>query len=74
MTGNIRRALKLTTEMLELEPEHPRVAGNLEYYQTTLTKKGATLQKRGEDGLGDADETVNILKVGTTSSPIRNYV
>jgi len=62
MTGNIRRALKLTSEMLKLEPEHPRGAGNLEYYQQTLEKKGASMQKRGEDGLGDADETVNILK------------
>lgn len=63
MTGNIRRALKLTKQMVELEPEHPRGPGNLEYYQSTLEKKGATLQKRGEDGLGDADETVNIIKV-----------
>jgi len=62
MTGNIRKALKLTEEMLELEPEHPRGPGNLRYYRDTLAEKGATMQKRGEDGLGDADETVNILK------------
>jgi len=62
MAGNIRRALKLTTELLNLDPDHPRGYGNLEYYQQTLDKKGATLQKRGEDGLGDADEKVNILK------------
>ena len=37
--------------------------GNLRYYRDTLAEKGATMQKRGEDGLGDADETVNILKV-----------
>jgi len=62
MTGNIRRALKLTAEMIALEPLHPRGQGNLEYYQQTLKKKGATFQKRGEDGLGDADESTNILQ------------
>jgi len=62
MSGNIRRALKLTEEMLQLEPEHPRGWGNLKYYQQMLREKGASLLKRGEDGLGDADETVNILK------------
>ena len=62
MSGNIRRALKLTNEMLELEPEHPRGWGNQKYYQQTLKQKGASLVQRGEDGLGDADETVNVLK------------
>ncbi len=58
-----RRALKLTREMLELSPEHPRGHGNLQYYEQTLKKKGASYEKRGEDGLGDADEIVNVLKV-----------
>lgn len=62
MTGNIRRALKLTREMLALNPDHPRGHGNLQYYEQTLRKKGASFEKRGEDGLGDADETVNVLK------------
>jgi len=62
MSGNIRRALKLTAELILLEPDHPRGQGNLEYYQQMLKNKGATFQKRGEDGLGDADETTNILK------------
>ena len=62
MSGNIRRALKLTNEMLEMEPDHPRGWGNKQYYEETLAKKGATFVKRGEDGLGDADEVVNILK------------
>lgn len=62
MSGNIRKALKLTTELLSLEPDHPRGHGNLQYYQQTLHNKGASMQTRGEDGLGDADEVVNILK------------
>jgi len=62
MSGNIRRALKLTNEMLGLEPDHPRGWGNKQYYEETLAKKGATFVKKGEDGLGDADEVVNILK------------
>lgn len=62
MSGNIRRALKLTNEMLELEPEHTRGWGNQKYYQQTLKQKGASYVQRGEDGLGNADETVNLLK------------
>ena len=62
MSGNIRRALKLTDELLLMEPEHPRGWGNKQYYEETLEKKGATFVKKGEDGLGDADEVVNILK------------
>ena len=62
MSGNIRRALKLTNQMLFMEPDHPRGWGNKQYYEETLAKKGASYLKRGEDGLGDADESVNILK------------
>ena len=62
MSGNIRRALKLTNQMLNMEPDHPRGWGNKQYYEETLAKKGASYIKRGENGLGDADETVNILK------------
>jgi hypothetical protein len=51
--------------MLALSPDHPRGHGNLQYYEQTLKKKGASFEKRGEDGLGDADETVNVLKVNT---------
>ena len=49
--------------MLSLSPDHPRGHGNLQYYEQTLKKKGASFEKRGEDGMGDADETVNVLKV-----------
>ena len=62
MSGNIRRALKLTNEMLELDPEHPRGWGNKRYYEETLKQKGASYVQRGEDGLGNADEQVNLLK------------
>merc|ERR1711892_90233 len=53
MSGNIRRALKLTNEMLDLHPDHPRGWGNKQYYEQTLKKKGASIQKRGEDDLGE---------------------
>merc|ERR1719433_2245024 len=62
MSGNIRRALKLTNEMLELDPEHPRGWGNKRYCEETLKQKGASYVQRGEDGLGNADEQVNLLK------------
>jgi hypothetical protein len=57
--------------MLALNPSHPRGHGNLQYYEQTLKKKGATYEMRGEDGLGDADETVNVLKVGHPSFILR---
>ena len=62
MSGNIRRALKLTNQMLDMEPDHSRGWGNKQYYEDMLEKKGASYIKKGEDGLGDADEAVNVLK------------
>jgi len=62
MSGNIRRALKLTNQMLDMEPGHSRGWGNKQYYEDMLEKKGASYIKKGEDGLGDADEAVNVLK------------
>jgi len=62
MTGNVRRALKLTNEMLAYSPDHQRAQGNQAYYQQTLKSKGVSIQKRGEDGMGDADEKLNIYK------------
>ena len=50
-------------ELVSLEPEHPRAHGNLDYYKRELQKYGANLQQRGEDGLGDPDESVNVMKV-----------
>ena len=63
-TGNLRKAAKLTIELVSLEPDHTRAHGNLDYYKRELEKHGANLQQRGEDGLGDPNEAVNVMKVG----------
>uniref|UniRef100_A0A646QE87 procollagen-proline 4-dioxygenase n=1 Tax=Hemiscolopendra marginata TaxID=943146 RepID=A0A646QE87_9MYRI len=48
MQGNVRHALKLTNDLLELVPSHPRAAGNKIYYEDALHKEEQ--QKRGDDG------------------------
>ena len=50
-------------ELVSLEPDHPRAHGNLDYYKRELENHGASLIQRGEDGLGDPDEAVNVMKV-----------
>ncbi len=62
-SGNLRKAAKLTFELVSLEPDHPRAHGNLDYYKRELENHGASLVQRGEDGLGDPDEAVNVMKV-----------
>jgi prolyl 4-hydroxylase len=51
--GNMRRALRLTNELLELRPDHPRAYGNKVYYEGALKKEGGSvdLKKRGEHWL-----------------------
>ena len=52
---------RLTNELLELEPGHPRAYGNKVYYEGALKKEGGALkQKRGEDGLGDEHEAAEV--------------
>ena len=46
--GNLRKALKLTEDLLKLQPEHPRAPGNMVYYETQLKQEGGKVQKRGE--------------------------
>jgi len=48
--------------MLAYSPDHQRAHGNKVYYEQTLKSKGVSIQKRGEDGMGDADEKLNIWK------------
>ncbi|GIY48247.1 prolyl 4-hydroxylase subunit alpha-1 [Caerostris extrusa] len=48
MQGNTRHALKLTNDLLELVPHHPRAAGNRAYYEDAI--KNAAHMKRGDDG------------------------
>ena len=54
--ANYRRALKITDELLALDPEHPRAAGNRDYYINALESEGGAILKKGEDLLGDADD------------------
>lgn len=46
--GNMRRALKLTDDLLQLQPDHPRAAGNKVYYENALKSEGGEMNKRGE--------------------------
>lgn len=48
MQGNVRHALKLTADLLELVPDHPRARGNKAYYEDAIRK--SEQQKRGDDG------------------------
>jgi prolyl 4-hydroxylase len=54
--GNLRRALRLTEELLQVEPDHPRALGNKAYYENALREAGGTIKKRGQyrRGLFDA--------------------
>ena len=53
-SGNIRRALKLTNQMLDLEPDHVKGLKNKKYYENLLEK--------GEGDLGNEDDTVNVIE------------
>lgn len=46
--GNVREALQLTDELLELIPYHQRAMGNKKYYQDQLRERGM-LNPRGDD-------------------------
>ncbi len=44
----MRRALKLTSSLLSLSPDHPRAAGNMVYYENALKEEGGKIKKKGE--------------------------
>ncbi|XP_059478272.1 prolyl 4-hydroxylase subunit alpha-1 [Neocloeon triangulifer] len=52
MEGNVRAALRLTDELLEIVPSHQRAQGNKVYYQQALSATPAK-QRKGEDGSDD---------------------
>lgn len=56
MQGNIRRALKMTNELLEILPNHERAQGNKIYYEETLQ------QTKEEKKKGDEGEEVIIVE------------
>ena len=55
--GNVRQALKLTHQLLQLSPDHTRAYGNLEYYEKELTQINSN-RKKGDDGDVPKDEAV----------------
>ncbi|CAB3364018.1 Hypothetical predicted protein [Cloeon dipterum] len=55
MQGNVKVALTLTNELLELVPSHQRAQGNKVYYENQI-KSVPVRQKKGEDGGDDVDE------------------
>ncbi len=44
----MRRALRLTEDLLRLDPDHPRAAGNKVYYENSLKEEGGSVKKKGE--------------------------
>lgn len=52
--------MKITEELLRVQPDHPRAAGNLKYYENALNEEGGRVKKKGEDGLGDADDQEDV--------------
>ena len=49
MQGNVRRALQMTNELLEIIPHHERAQGNKVYYEETLQQTKEN-KKKGDDG------------------------
>lgn len=66
MQGNVRSALKLTDELLEIMPGHQRALGNKEYYLRDIeAKESEREQKKGDDGQGSnasADEPFTVTE------------
>lgn len=60
--GNIRSALDMTNELLQLTPDHERAAGNKVYYERELARKSAESSDRklrGDDGSDELDNSVD---------------
>lgn len=71
--GNIRSALDMTNELLQLSPNHERAAGNKMYYERELARKSteSTDRKlRGDDGSDELEKSV----VQTTNPFGRNVL
>lgn len=64
--GDVERALDMTNELLELDPNHTRARGNKFYYEKELAKKTSKSYLRGDDGSDDVpkDKTLDFQKVG----------
>ncbi|GLG99303.1 Prolyl 4-hydroxylase subunit alpha-2 [Gryllus bimaculatus] len=62
MQGNVRTALKLTDELLQIVPTHQRALGNRDYYLKDLESRDD--RKKGEDGYGSlpADDAKVVME------------
>lgn len=49
MQGNIKRALQMTNELLEIVPNHERAQGNKLYYEDAISQN-KHLKKKGDEG------------------------
>lgn len=64
-SGNIRTALKLTNELLEILPNHERANGNKAFYLKELAREDelkSDKMLRGDDGSPDADQNQDEFK------------
>ncbi|KAG8197753.1 hypothetical protein JTE90_006799 [Oedothorax gibbosus] len=68
MQGNTRHALKLTNDLLELVPDHPRAQGNRAYYEDAITNAAHT--KRGDDGDVQLDGDVNYSEASKSDTEL----
>lgn len=55
-SGNIRSALDLTNQLLELAPNHERATGNKAYYEKQLAARNHDKMLRGDDGSPELDQ------------------
>lgn len=73
--GNVKSALEITDELLEIEPNHARAKGNKYYYEIELERKqkeSTDRQLRGDDGSPDLDDkTVTPVVPGAVDSTER---
>jgi len=63
--GNVRQALQLTHQLLELSPEHPRAFGDIEYYEKELAQHSSS-KNESDDGKVPLDETIIELEKTST--------
>jgi len=57
-SGNLKKALHYTNELIAVDPEHPRAAGNKLYYETNLDDHSSEVdgRKKGDDGFEEDAE------------------
>ncbi|XP_022243855.1 prolyl 4-hydroxylase subunit alpha-1-like [Limulus polyphemus] len=67
--GNTRHALKLTSNLLKLVPDHPRAGGNKIFFENSLQR--SEKKKKGDDGDVPVEETYMEFKRSVYDIPER---